>query len=206
MRRIETKVKAFFVFFLFTYTITMFLGTYSISASIPNNVVSGYLSGNYVPQAKTMWCWVASAENACICESQHYHTQYYAVNYLKGTSSDPYPNEGGNISETEWAVDVISSFNLNYIGVPNTKTFSFISEMIYNSHPVIADAGYYNSGNNRAGGHVVLIIGWFNAYGTQEICYYDPASSGSYHTCLFSEFCNGSYNGRIYDRTCYFLS
>lgn len=78
--------------------------------------------------------------------------------------------------------------------------------MIYNNHPVIASAGYYNEKNERVGGHAVLIIGWANPHGTPEIVYYDPWSAGSYHTCTFAGFCNGSYNGRIYDRTCYFYT
>ena len=193
--------------FIFTIliccTIMMGMQYYLVHASIPSNVHSGYLSGNYVPQEKSNWCWVASAENACIREGYHYHDQYYTVNNMKGTNSDPYPNVSGSIEDSASAVGKISSNNLSYTGEYNAKTFNFIAEMIYNNHPVIAAGGYYDANNNRQGGHAVLVIGWTNAHGTNEISYYDSLNTGSYHTCTFAGFCNGNYNTRIYDQTAY---
>ena len=176
---------------------------YLAYASIPSYVHSGYLSGSYVPQQKPLWCWVAAAENACICEGNHYHDQYYTVNVMKGTMSDPCPNVTGSIGDTASAVGVISTNSLCYTSEYNAKPFDFIAELIYYNHPMIAAAGYYDADNVRHGGHVVLIIGWTDVYGTDEISYYDSGSNGSYHNCTYASFCNGSYNTRKYDQSAY---
>lgn len=73
---------------------------------------------------------------------------------------------------------------------------------IYDSHPVINAAGYYNSSNARTGGHATLIMGWSTASGSQEIIYFDSLT-GLLETCTYEQFCDGSFNGRKYDQTCY---
>ena len=147
----------------------------------------------------------ASAENACKCEGYHYHDQYYTVNVMKGTMTDPCPNVTGSIGDSASAVGIISTNCLSYTGVNSAKSFAFIAELIYYNHPVIAAGGYYDEHGNRNGGHAVLIIGWSDATGTDEISYYDSLNSGSYHTCTYSSFCDGSYNTRIYDQSAYHI-
>ena len=188
---------------LMSCLIVLWAQHYCVYASIPSNVHSGYLSGNYVKQEKSNWCWVASAENACICTGNHDHNQYFAVYVLKGTHQNPYPNYTGSISESASAVGLISSNELSFIGEYNSKTFSFLAEEIYTGYPVITAGGYYNDDNERQGGHAVLTIGWTNAHSVNEIVYFDSSGNGSYHTCTFEGFCNGTYNTRKYDQTAY---
>ncbi len=188
---------------LFSCAIVLWAQNYLVYAYIPSNVVSGYLGGNYVKQEKSNWCWVAAAENTCIYKGYHNHNQYYTVFVIKGSVSDPYPNTAGSIEDSASAVEIISSDNLSYTGEHNKKTFGFISEEIYMGYPVITAGGYYNAANERQGGHVVLTIGWTNAHSVNEIVYYDSAGNGSYHTCTYEGFCNGTYNTRKYDQTAY---
>ena len=169
----------------------MGMQNYAAYAYIPSGVTSAYISGGYVPQQKTNWCWAASAENACIAENHHSYNQYYAVQTLKGTMENPYPNVSGTIIDAANAVGVISAGYLNYT-YDYSLSFSSLADKIYNSYPVIS--GLLSSG----GGHAVLIIGWDTSTGTQKITYYDPWASGSYHTCTFSSFCDGSYNSMQY--------
>lgn len=62
----QNVLKKFVLIVAFSFVFSMYFGNIFVEASIPSNVVSGYLSGNYIPQQKSCWCWVASAENACI--------------------------------------------------------------------------------------------------------------------------------------------
>ena len=128
-------------------------------------------------------------------------TQWDAVFYIKGWLLETHPNVTGSIYDSKLAAEYISNYTESYISSQTTKTFSFLSEQIYNDHPVIVAAGYYSSTGTRNGGHATLIIGWSKTNGN-KIVYYDPLT-GTYETCTFTAFCNGSYNGRQYDQTCY---
>ena len=130
-------------------------------ASVPSGVTSYYLNENVcVPQQKTNWCWAACAENACIIENHHSYNQYYAVQMLKGTVDNPYPNVWGSIQDAANAVGVISSGYLTYTYGPDLS-FSYIADKVYNSHPVIAAMFPIYSFMGEV--HAVLIIGWENS-------------------------------------------
>ena len=43
-------------------------------------------------QEQTNWCWAASAENSVRYEMKNPRTQKSAVNKIKGTTRDAYPN------------------------------------------------------------------------------------------------------------------
>lgn len=94
------------------------------------------------------------------------------------------------------AAEYISKNTEDYTAVSSTKSFNFISEQIYNYHPVLAGTVC------DAYGHAVLIVGWDKSSGTQSITYFDPGD-GSYRTCTYAEFCNGSFSGTSYVETCY---
>ncbi len=125
-----------------------------------------------------------------------------AVRNIKGTLFNPHPNETGSIYDTRDAAVYISNNTKAYTAVVSTKSFTFISERIYNEHPVIAAAGYYTSAGTRNGGHATLIVGWDTSTGVQRITYFDSAD-GTYRTCSYAAFCDGSFNSRRYDQTCY---
>ena len=57
------------------------------------------LSYDMVKQQKTNWCWAASAENSVRYEMKNPRTQKSAVNKIKGTTRDAYPNVGGTLSD-----------------------------------------------------------------------------------------------------------
>ncbi len=164
-----------------------------------------FLSSNYVGQDKTNWCWAASAENAIRWEANPYRNQWNAVYYIFGQyGSDPYPNTTATIDATADAANYISNGMHSYVGVYSTMSASFLYSQLYSSHPVICSGGTYNSSGVRTGGHQVLVCGWYDGSYQTVLTYYNPALR-QYRTCSYSEFCDGSFNGRVYDRTCYHL-
>ena len=159
----------------------------SAYADVPSYITCWALNAGYVPQQKTSWCWVASAENACIAENHHSYNQYYAVQILKGSIDNQYPNVSGTIIDVANAVGVISSGYLNYT-YGWDLSYNIIAEKIYNSHPVVA--GIFPMFGD---GHYVLIKEWNNSTGNRLITYYDPEQPGQYHTCTYDSFWDGSY-------------
>lgn len=170
-------------------------------AYIPPGVTSGNLYASYVTQAKSLWCWVACAENATIQEGCNLYDQYFAVYVLKGQTPDFYPNVTGTISETEAAAELLCGNTRNYFGVDYTKTYSFLCEQIYHYHSVIA--GYTYQYNGGVYGHMILLMGWNTSSGTQWLRYHDPGD-GNYHCITYASFCNGT-DGIVYSATCYVI-
>lgn len=158
-------------------------------------------SSGFEKQEKSNWCWVACARNSVHHETSNHRTQRAAVMHIKGTILDWYPDEGGTISEIEEAAEYISKDTESYTGVSATRSFSFLKNEVELSNATITCAGYYNN-NVRNGGHAVVIIGYYISGSNNYIVYHDPWDNTS-NTCLYSEFCDGSYNGRRYDYTCY---
>ena len=164
-----------------------------------------FLSANYVGQAKDKWCWAASAENAIRWEANPNLNQWDAVYFIFGQhESDPYPNKSASILATADAATYLSNGVHSYTGVNVPMSASFLFSHLFSSHPVICSGGIYNSSGIRQKGHQVLLCGWYDGSYQTMLTYYDPALL-QYKTCSYSEFCNGTFNGRIYDRTCYHL-
>ena len=167
-----------------------------VHASIPSGVTGSEINAGYVSQQKTKWCWAASAENACLAENHHAYNQYYAVQTLKGTIDDPYPNVNGTISDAANAVGVISSGYLTYT-YSMDLAFSILADKIYNTHPVIA--GMIPKYSWMGDGHAVLLMGWDTSSGSDVIKYYDPSPSYTVAiTCDFFDFCTGN-NSYLYN-------
>lgn len=160
-------------------------------------------------QEKSNWCWVASAETSAkymlqsrgMTASQH--DQYSTVYHLKGSNQEPYPNRDGSITDTANAANYISGNKFSYVGYNEIRTQFFLISQINSQKMPITGAGYYNSSGTRTGGHATPIFGMY-VYdnGVIRIGYYDP-DSGEALSCTFEDFCNGSFNGRKYDQTCY---
>lgn len=184
--------------------VSVFLSSMSLNAfaAIPAGTVGGRLFRNYVAQARSEWCWAASAENAILWEMTPTRDQWDAVRFIKGSADDSFPNESGSIYESALAAEYISNYNEDYTAIESKKSYDFLCQEIYDSHPIINGAGYYGGTNNRQGGHATLIIGWSTASGNQEIIYFDSATS-TVETCTYAQFCDGSFNTRKYDQTCY---
>lgn len=169
--------------------VLMFIQFKSVYAYVPSGTVSSTINAQYVPQQKSKWCWAASAENACLAENHHVYNQYYAVQTLKGTIDDQYPNVSGTIIDAANAVGVISSGYLTYT-YSLDLAFNIIADKIYNSHPVIASLVPYYTW--MGDGHAVLMMGWDTGSGSEIIKFYDPTPPGSIQTCDFFDFCTGN--------------
>ncbi len=168
-------------------------------AYIPPNVTESYLYASYVQQEKSRWCWVACAENATIQEGCNTMDQYNAVYILKGYTPNFYPNVGGTPSETAVAAELMCNHALDYVS-DSAKTFSFISDKIYNGHSVIAGYTYTLDGDTF--NHMVLLMGWNTSSGVQKIKFYNP-QTGNYQTESFALFCSGLYNDSVYVSSVY---
>ena len=153
-------------------------------------------------QEKTNWCWVASAINAVHHEMENPRSQYTVVRQIKGTATNWYPNEGGTIFEIEEAAEYASKNTESYTGVEATRSFNSLKNAIKNNdNAVVVCSGYYVQ-NVRNGGHAVLIDGYAINTNGNYVQYFDPWD-GTSHICTYESFCDGTYNGRIYDYTCY---
>lgn len=152
-------------------------------------------------QEKSNWCWVASARNSVHNETDNHRTQKEAVRHIKGTLLNWYPNDTGTISETEEAAEYISKGTEEYSVVNGAVTFQFLKSEVDNHNATIVGYSFYN-GTERIGGHMVVITGYCVIGNNNQVVYYDPGD-GISHTCSYSAFCNGSYNGGIYNATCY---
>lgn len=190
-----------FISLFIALAVLLGLSTTVAYAAIPSGITGSQLYAGYVIQDKSNWCWAASAENAIIWEMSPTRDQWDAVYHIKGWLLNPYPNVSGSIFDSRDAAEYISKNTEEYIATESSKSFAFVSEQVYNSHPVINGAGYYSSGV-RNGGHATVIVGWSNATGTNRITYYDSITD-TRETCTFTAFCNGTYNSRRYDQTCY---
>lgn len=165
-------------------------------------VIAGtYLYGNYVPQAKTNWCWAATAQNANIWEKNTERDQWSAVHQLKGSNTNPYPDAPGSLADSVAASEFISYGLDKYDKVETSKSYKFLVNKINQQHCVSLGAGYYNFWGRRVGGHIVLMCGYTTINSSNAIRYYDSGDGGSMHICTYSDFCDGDYNGRKYDGT-----
>lgn len=178
-----------------------------ISVSSIVHVAEAYLiDKNYVPQEKTNWCWAASAENSVRAVMKPAHTQKEAVKKIKGTAINPYPNKGGSLKEIANAADYISNYNLDYYYVTTALTASALKRYNANGYAPVLVSGEYT--DIRAGGHAVILVDCYQSVGGYTIEYYEcdqfNAKGGAgYKYCSYERFCNGDYNGRIYDGTVY---
>ena len=182
-------------------SICFLLTTTVVYAAIPSDIVTMRLGASYVKQDKDNWCWAASAENLVIWEMNPTRTQWDAVKYIKGWVLNWYPDTTGSIYDSAYAARYISNNTKNFSASETCKSYEFIREQIYNSNPVIVGAGRYSSGV-RVGGHATLIIGWSKLNGKNYITYFDSALNDDLE-CTYEAFCDGTFNGRRYDQTCY---
>lgn len=120
---------------------------------------------------------------------------------FSGANFNPYPNVTGSIYDSKAAAEYISNNTETYTAVEAKETYSFLGQQIRNRHPIIVGAGYYDSSGSRNGGHATLIIG-YTIDGIEKITYYDSETDTT-ETCTYTEFCDGSFNRRKYDQTCY---
>ena len=196
MNRKRNRLISFMVSFIISFA---FVG------AISNEVIRASADATYsvsvtpVIQSKTNWCWAACAEMAAsVVSPSSYYYQYSIVKYIYGSPINATGSITQSASGSEYACNHIKSFT----GVYSTLSFTDICLELYFGCPVQAAAGYYNGGV-RNGGHVVIIIEAIAiSGGSQFIKYIDPAN-GYIYTCTYSQFCDGSYNGRIYDQTAY---
>lgn len=158
------------------------------------------------PQERSQWCWVASAETSAKHLVNNARTQSNTVTFVKGSPV----NESGTIAETAAAANYFSLNRYNYVGVNHTYSIAMFKGQIMSNRMPIVCAGRYNESGNRTGGHAtVAYMVTYNTDGTRGFGYYDPDAGiyppgdkkGRNHICSFEAFCNGSYNGRIYDQT-----
>lgn len=178
----------------------------SIVASASNiykiNSFTGY------PQEMSLWCWVACAETSGKHLVNNIRTQRNTVTVVKGSPI----NEGGSVTETAMAANYFTLNQYNYNGYNFVYPIDFLKGLIINNSMPILGASSYNSSGVRTSSHAtVAYMVTYNDDGTRGIGYYDP-DTGSYppgdkkgrnYICSFEKFCNGEYNGRIYERTTY---
>lgn len=152
------------------------------------------------PQERTQWCWVASAETSAKHLVNNARTQSNTVTFVKGSPV----NEGGTVAETAAAANYFSLNRYNYVGVNHAYSIAMLKGQIMNNRMPIVCAGRYNDSGIRTGGHATVVyMVTYSDDGRNGIGYYDPWDGGRNYICPFNDFCNGTYNDRIYESTAY---
>lgn len=161
-----------------------------------------------IKQAKDNWCWAACAEMAgktafkSVYNLTSYRTQYNVVEKLKGTSSEPYPDETGSISESATASKYVTYDYIEFASTGSKWSFAKIESSLNDGYAVQAGAGYYNL-IFRKSGHMVVIYETKTVGSENYVSYIDPLFPDEDYCCTYEEFCNGTYNDRKYDQTVY---
>ena len=160
---------------------TMFIFLLPIRASAMTSV---YLSCTPV-QAKSNWCWAATAEALGKQASYSTLTQYDVVSTVMGGSwFDPYPNVTGTPYDTAGGAEYVCHYNHDF-NVYSAYAFVTVKFQINHGRP-IGCALYHQYGGT---GHTIVIKGYEDP-GTVQI--YDPADGGIYNIS-FSSLETGSY-------------
>ena len=162
-----------------------------------------------IPQAKSLWCWAACAEIAGrVFYPTSTRTQHTIVMHLKSTPDETYPNVTGTIADSVTGSEYVTYNTVDFdytFGLDSIWTFEEMATSLRNGYPIQALIAPYSSDNERLVGHVVVIHRTDLLYDTSNseshyfIRYYDPWDGGSYEYCLYADFCDGTYNDRIYD-------
>lgn len=113
---------------------------------------STVLSVKKVTQAKTNWCWAASAEMAGgWAYGNSTRTQWDVVKHVKGTILTPYPNAGGSLADSENGSEYMcydeTPYNFSYAA--SSWTMTSIRYEIQQSRPLETAVGYYDSNGNE---------------------------------------------------------
>lgn len=112
-----------------------------------------------VEQAKNNWCWAASSEMLKKHQVTTSKTQWDAVNYVFGTSSNPYPDVGADIYDTEKGLRYIADYSFPTIKGIVPLQLSALRGKIMSGYPVLAGSlVYYISEGYSA--HMFVIDGW----------------------------------------------
>ncbi len=155
---------------------------------------------NGVSQAKSNWCWAASAE-ASGHHAYEYSTrsQYDAAAYILGSSSY---NEGATIDETARAATHIAHNYVTYQYYTSIPMSEFLISKIVQDKVTIVFYCYYDTSGNYNGAHAVTIkrISVDQTTGEKTIYFYDPLYDGVYHASA-SDLYNGT---AVYDMWTYF--
>lgn len=110
-----------------------------------------------VRQAKSNWCWAA-----CLEMSAHYlgyttYDQWDIVKEVKGTASNPYPDEPGGASAYKEGMEFATSNDYTATRTTGTISISSMNTYMEDHMPLIIALGTY-SGTNRTSGHAVVVF------------------------------------------------
>ena len=135
-----------------------------------------FLAVQHVDQAKSKWCWAASAEAlgkyVYPCTSR---SQWDAVSYVKGSG---YPDEGSTVQENIQAIQYITfnKYSASFVGL---LTFEQIADEIDKGHPVYS-----------GGAHAVVFSGYNGL--TESIQIVDPSPGHQFEGHSYTSMVNGT--------------
>lgn len=155
------------------------------------------------PQKQINWCWAASARMSSKIYMLSPVSQESAAVYVKLDIKINNPtseqiaeaNEPATVLETENALEFILDSDNVYSVWGRVYSETILRAMIDNNNPVIIMRGWYNSYNDRMGGHFVVIYGYHWDFENDLYVYdiYDPWSVnvGSSYSRSYQSICNG---------------
>ncbi len=131
---------------------------------------------NGVQQAKSNWCWAASAEaSAHHAYPNSTRSQYQAVYLIYGPE---YPNLGANIEQTASAATYLAHNYVTYQGYYSMPISEFLTYQLTVDKVTILAFGYYTTSGTRTGGHAVTVqgISLDSDTGRRTIHLYEPTN------------------------------
>lgn len=149
-----------------------------------------------VTQAKSNWCWAACDEmdGKWAYYDTSTRTQWDVVWHVKGWPWDPYPNEPGNIYETEDGAEYVTYDNKAFFNNWSPFSLAAIRDRIglQPGKPFIALI---------SSGHMVVVNG--ADYTLDRVGYVDPLN-GTMYWVNYSDFCSGAIQGGDYIGNVYY--
>lgn len=112
---------------------------------------------NLVRQAKSNWCWAASLEMSATYLGYSSYDQWDIVKEVKGTSSNPYPNDQGSNSDYKAGMEYATDNDYTAARSSGTISISSMNTEMNNQVPIIISLGTY-SGSSRISGHAVVVF------------------------------------------------
>lgn len=109
-----------------------------------------------VRQAKSNWCWAASLEMSATYLGYSTYDQWDIVKSVKGTSSNPYPDEPGGTSDYKAGMKFATDGDYTATRTSGTISISSLDSYMNKHVPVIIALGTYSSGARKSG-HAVVV-------------------------------------------------
>ncbi len=155
------------------------------------------LGVDIIRQEKSNWCWAASLEMCATYLGYTDYDQWDIVREVKGTTSNPYPNNTGNASNYRDGMEFATGDDYTASRTGTVFTINELDSFMDDMMPVIFTIGTYNSSGTRTSGHAVVC--YAVDVTANKVKYRDPGSDNpvtkyypTFTNSANTTYCDGS--------------